>query len=435
MKKFSYTVLNYAILALFMIYISLSFFPVKAASVNQPPSVSADGAVLIDASTGTVLYGKNADSPYPPASTTKLMTALLTIEKCNMDEIVTVGKYPPSIDGSRIGLKEGEKLKVIDLLYGLLLRSGNDCAEALAEYVGGTRNNFISMMNQKAAELGCKNTHYANPSGLYDKNHYMSAYDLALIMQKISALQQFRTISSTVLYKIPATNLCPARVLENENKLIKKFNASGSKNPYYYDGADGGKTGYTTESLYSYVATCSRNNQRLIIAMVHGKEKTYWQDTIDLFNYGFNNYKLDKFISKGDKITVTGDDKNKLDIVASDDFYYVSPKGSENKPSYTFNAVNLLNKSFKKGDYVGNIKIQFNNKTIGTLKVMSDSDYNLKFNDVLKSSYSSFNDIFSDNFRLCIFSIGLILFLKLRLKVKRKKGKTIYYTKDTSFRS
>lgn len=435
MKKYSTVVLNFAILIIFIICTLFSFFPVNASSVNQPPSVSADGAILIDAATGTILFGKNVDSPYPPASTTKLMTALLTLEKCNMDEVVTVGKYPPSIDGSRIGLKEGEKLKVIDLLYGLLLRSGNDCAEALAEYVGGTRANFIAMMNQRAAELGCKNTHFANPSGLYDKNHYMSAYDLALIMRRISSLSQFRTISSTVLYKIPATNLCPARVLENENKLIKKFNASGSKNPYYYEGADGGKTGYTTESLYSYVATSTRNNQRLIVAMIHGKEKTYWQDTIDLFNYGFDNYKLDKFISKGDKINISGDSKNRLDLVASDDFYYVSPKGSDNRPSYTFNAAKLLDKSFKKGANVGNIKILFNNKTIGTLKVISNSDYNMKFNNVLNGSYSSFNDNFSDNLRICIFSICLILFLKLRLRVKRKKNKPIFYTKNNYFKS
>lgn len=426
MKKYLAATFNLVITAFFIIYTVLSITPVKAASNDSPPSVSADSAILIDADTGTILYGKNIDTPYAPASTTKLMTALLTLEKCNMNEVVTVGKYPPSIDGSRIGLKEGEKVKVIDLLYGLLLRSGNDCAEALAEYVGGSRDNFISMMNKKAAVLGCKNTHYANPSGLYDKNHYMSAYDLALILRKISSISQFRTISSTVLYTMPATNLCPSRVLENENKLIKKFNPNGTKNSLYCDGADGGKTGYTTESLYSYAATCVRNNQRLVVAMVHGKEKTYWQDAINLFNYGFDNYKLNKFISKGDKIIASGDSKNKLDLVASEDFYYVSRNGSNSSPSYTFDARKLLNKSFSKGDTVGYAEIRYNNKIIGTLNVISDSDYS----GIINKSYSAVNENMTDNLRFCLFSIGLILLLKIALKVRRSRRKSIYYMKD-----
>jgi D-alanyl-D-alanine carboxypeptidase len=242
-------------LIIFLIMI-LSPLAVNVKASSSVPSVSADSAVLMDAETGEILYSKNMNAAYPPASTTKIMTALLTIEKCKLDDVVTVGKEPPLADGSKIYIFEGEQLKVKDLLYGLLLPSANDCAEALAEHISGSMDKFAVLMNKRAAELGCKNTNFVNPSGLYDENHKTSAYDLALILRELSKHEEFKEVATTLAYKIGVTNKSPVeRPLWNENKLIQKYSG------YYYPYCIGGKTGYTVQSAHSYVSVAEKDGQ------------------------------------------------------------------------------------------------------------------------------------------------------------------------------
>lgn len=347
--------------------------PITVYAKEKPPSVSADSAVLLDANTGKILYSKNPDSAYPPASTTKIMTALLVLEKGNLDSYVTVGKNPPRVDGTRLGLIEGEKLKVRDLLYGLLLASDNDCAEALAEYTGGSLNKFVGQMNKRAKELGASHTHFENPSGLFNKNHKVSSRDLAIIMNKLTDNPEYSKIATTLSYTIKPTNKSSSpRTVWNENKLVQK------QSRYYYEGALGGKTGYTIQSLHSYVAAATHGDHKLIVALVHDKNKTFFPDAISLFNYGFNNFKLEKLYSKGDLVTTYTKDDLSIPLMAESDFYYTRSIDDRSTPVLNLKDKALNLKSFKAGDTVEEATISFNGTTIGSLKLVSNVDHAAK---------------------------------------------------------
>ena len=343
---------------------------------GNPPSVSANGAILMDATTGEILYEKNINKPYPPASTTKIMTALLAFENTKLDDIVTVGKKPPFADGSKIYIFEGEQISVKELLYALLLESANDSAEALAEHISGSIDEFAKLMNKRAKELGCENTNFVNPSGLYDDKHRTSAKDLALIMRELVKYPEYIEIATSLSHKINPTNKSKeGRPLWNKNKLIQKYSS------YFYDGIEGGKTGYTVQSQHSYVASAQRNGHRLIAALIYDKNKTYFEDTINLFNYGFNNYQLIKMFGKNDVVTEYNEKDLSVKLLASEDFYYIKEKSSTDKAIFNLENKDLSNESFKKGDNILNASIVYNNKSLGTLKLISDSDHIIKFNE------------------------------------------------------
>lgn len=386
----------------------------KVYAQQKPPSVSADSAVVLDATTGEILYSKNPDSAYPPASTTKIMTALLVMENTNLNSKVTVGKNPPNVDGTRLGLIEGENLTVRDLLYGLLLASDNDCAEALAEYVGsGSMNKFVDMMNKRAEELGASHTHFVNPSGLFNKDHKTSAKDLALIMQKLSANPEYSKIATTLSYTIKPTDKSKnSRTVWNENRLVQKTSR------YYYEGATGGKTGYTIQSLHSYVATATRGDHKLVVSLVHDKNKTFFPDSIALFNYGFNNFKLEKLYSKGDLVTTYKNGSLSVPLKAVSDFYYTKPIDINSIPKLILKNTNLNLKSFNKGDIVENADISLNNKNIGTLKLASGISHESKnvFSEKLDRT-------FNINIQYSILGIAIILI-----------GGTIFLIKKTRYR-
>lgn len=370
------------ILNIFIFFIALStFFSLSKINVyaDDVPSTGADSVTLIDATTGTILYNKNSDTAYPPASTTKLMTALLTLENCNLDDKVTVGKNPPYIEGSKIGIMDGEVLTVRDLLHGLLLMSGNDCAVALAEYVGkGSLDNFVNMMNAKAKELGCTDSHFKNPSGLYDKEHVMSSHDLAYIMRELTKNQNFIKIATTENYKISPTNKHSSGInLSTENKLVEKHSK------YYYKGIEGGKTGYTIDSLHSYVASASRNGQRLIVAMVHSKDNNLFYDATEMLNYGFNNFKLVKLYENGNVAATYTKGKVSIPLTCSEDFYYVrNVKDSAPEPTMVLDNVNLADKSFKKGQTILKGNVYYKDNFVGTVKLNSMVDHIIKDNNL-----------------------------------------------------
>lgn len=339
---------------------------------SSEPSVSADSAVLMDAATGEILYSKNMNTAYPPASTTKVMTALLTLENCKLDDVVTVGKKPPLADGSKIYIFEGEQLKVKDLLYGLLLPSANDCAEALAEHISGSIDEFAVLMNKKAKELGCKNTNFVNPSGLYDENHKSSAYDLALILKELSKYKEFSEIATTLSYKIPASNKSTVeRPLWNENKLIQKYSG------YYYPYCLGGKTGYTVQSAHSYVSVSEKNGHKLIVALVHDTQKTFFQDAINLFNYGYTNFEYVKIYSKDDFVENYTKNNLTVPLLAANDFYYLKEKGTNPEISLKLSDRDLSLKYFSYGDTVTSADVYLDNKLTGTLELKSAVNHKL----------------------------------------------------------
>lgn len=247
-------------------------------SVNasvKAPSVSAEGAVLVDGSSGRVLYEKNSDRRLYPASTTKIMTALVTLE--TLDELglgpdskVIVPVEAAGVEGSSLYLKAGEKLSLEELLYGLMLQSGNDSAEAIAVCVGGTRETFVEKMNLKAEQLGCSGTHFVNPSGLFDENHYTTAGDLAIIAAEAMEREDFREIVGAQKWASEETD----RSFVNKNKTV--FN---------YEGGNGVKIGFTKKSGRTLVASAEREGKELIAVVL--RDGNWFNDAYALMDYGF----------------------------------------------------------------------------------------------------------------------------------------------------
>ena len=251
------------------------------------PQLSAEGAVLMDAETGAVLYEKNATERFYPASTTKLMTALLALENAALGETVTVSHnavYDIDVDSSRIWVDEGEELSMEESLYALMLPSANDLAYAIAEHVGGSKEGFADMMNARAKALGCVNTHFMNPHGLDEEAHYTCPEDLAKITRPLLKNSSFVTISGSRNHQIPPTNLCKdSRWVLNTHLMIRGTIA--------YDGVFAGKTGHTDLAGANLVTCARRGTMTLIAVIMKAPDDTaLYNDTATLLDYGFDNF-------------------------------------------------------------------------------------------------------------------------------------------------
>ena len=267
---------------IFLVILVLLFscIPNKTALAN---TVSARSAILIEQSSGRVLFEKEAHTKRRIASITKIMTAILAIESGKMEEVATVSHRAVRTEGSSIYLKPNEKIKVEHLVYGLMLRSGNDAAVAIAEHIAGSVEGFVFLMNQKAAEIGMRNTEFANPHGLDDaENHYSTAYDMALLMRYAMQNETFREISSAEVYRAPNPGERWDRVWRNKNKLLTSL----------YKYCTGGKTGYTKRAKRTLVTTASKDGLELIAVTLNAPDD--WNDHISMYEYGFNNYILAK---------------------------------------------------------------------------------------------------------------------------------------------
>jgi serine-type D-Ala-D-Ala carboxypeptidase (penicillin-binding protein 5/6) len=265
------------ILGFIIIFLLLTIFPRNSIAIG----VSAKTAILIEQESGRILYEKEAHKKMRIASITKIMTAILAIESGKMDEMVTVSEKAVQAEGSAVYLQKGEKIKLEDLVYGLMLRSGNDAAVAIAEHVGGSLEGFVVMMNQKAQEIGMSNTEFANPHGLDDhENHFSTAYDMAILTQYAMKNESYRKISGTETHRAPNPNEKWERVWGNKNKLLT--------NLYKY--ATGGKTGYTVRAKRTLVSTASKDGFSTIAVTLN--DPNDWQDHMNLHDYAFNNYEL-----------------------------------------------------------------------------------------------------------------------------------------------
>jgi len=253
------------------------------------PSVYADAAIVMEASTGLILYEKDIYDAHYPASITKIMTSLLALENSDLDEIVTMSheaEWDVDFDSSRIGLVEGEQLTLEDALYGVMLESANEVSYAVGEHVAnGPIDDFSAMMNSRAKELGAVNTNFVNPHGLHDDNHYTCAYDMALISRAAIMLPEFRKITGSRTYTIPATNKNVARPLANHHRFIRKT--------MNYDGTIGGKTGGTDEAKTTLVTYAERNGLTLIAVVLHVDTGLHaYEDTAKILDFAFDNYSL-----------------------------------------------------------------------------------------------------------------------------------------------
>jgi D-alanyl-D-alanine carboxypeptidase (penicillin-binding protein 5/6) len=278
-------------LVIFSIVVSL-FMANIPQKVGASFSVGAQGAVLMEQKSGRVLYEKDAHTKRRIASITKIMTGILAIESGKMNQYVKVSEQATRAEGSSVYLKPGEKIKLNDLVYGLMLRSGNDTAVAIAEYIGGSVDGFALLMNQKAREIGMVNTHFSNPHGLDDhENHYSTAYDMALLMRYAMQNKTFQKISGTKLYKAPNPTENWDREWKNKNRLLSK-----------YQYCTGGKTGFTKLAKRTLVTTAKKGDMELIAVTLN--DSNDWNDHIAMFERGFKGFDMAEVLSKG-KVDLT----------------------------------------------------------------------------------------------------------------------------------
>jgi len=261
------------------------------------PIVGAESAILMDANTGVILYAKNIHERLYPASTTKILTCLIAAEEGNLDDMVSFSHeavFSVPSDGSNMGMDEGESITLEQSLYGILVGSANEAANAVGEYVAGSIDSFIDLMNERAEELGCTDSHFMNTNGLHDDNHYTSAYDLALISSQFFQNEMLCKIGNTARYHFEPTDTQPDDFyLNNKHKLVN--------GEIPYDGILGGKTGYTDDARQTLVSCAERNGMRLVCVVFKEESPSQFTDTVELFDYGFNNFQVMNISENEDK--------------------------------------------------------------------------------------------------------------------------------------
>lgn len=298
MKKRSLLSLFLVVLVLFSALVCPVMATDEAELSDEPFSVKAKAAMLVDMNNGRVIYEQNADERIYPASLTKIMSCLLVLENCNLSDIVTISESAFADitgDSSTAGLQVGEQMTLENLLYCMMIVSGNETCNAAAEHVAGSVKDFVRMMNERAFELGCTGTHFVNPHGLHDEEHYTTARDLILITQAALKSETFKQITNTPVYTLPATNLSEERILRTTNMLIYDSTSNG----FYYRRASGIKTGYTTPAGRCVIST-AKDDGLYYLALVCGAETSLdeygnllmesFPECIKLFNYGFEQF-------------------------------------------------------------------------------------------------------------------------------------------------
>jgi D-alanyl-D-alanine carboxypeptidase len=354
----------------------------KDAKWPNGPGVFAESAIIMDASTGLILYEKNIDEAHYPASITKVMTALIALENSNLSDVVTFSRnavFDVDLDSSRIGIDVGEQLTMQQCLYGLLLESANEVSYAMAEHVGGSVENFAKMMNDKAKSLGCENTNFVNPHGLHDSNHYTTAYDMALITKEAMKNETFRKIFSSRTYQIPPTNIqSETRYLRNHHKFVLKQD-------YRYDDCIGGKTGYTSISKFTLVSVAKRGDLELVCVVMRDDSSAHqYSDTKELFDFAFDNFSIypiaelevspmlnesplftryNSLLSKEESPIVT--DKNGFLILPND----ASFEDAKKEVTF-FTTSNKSNESLQEGTVVGTISYTYLDKYVGGANIL-----------------------------------------------------------------
>ena len=325
---------------------AILFFPVKVSGI------SAKSAIVLDGNTGRILYDKNADERGLIASTTKIMTALIVSEQCNVLDRMRIPKEAVGIEGSSMYLQEGEILTIQDLLYGLMLHSGNDAAVALAIYCGGTVEGFVSLMNDKAHRLGLSNTHFENPNGLDSPGHYSSARDLAMLTAYAMKNPIFAQTVSTRNITIGS------RSLRNHNKLL-----------WSLEGAEGVKTGFTKAAGRILVSCATRQGRRLIAVTLNAPDD--WNDHKQLLNLGFSGFHIEQLIAQGEclgSVGVIGGSSKRVELLAADSFYYAV--ADNEKPCIVCNEPDFRYAPVVKGQCAGFAYICIEDSVVGKVPVL-----------------------------------------------------------------
>ena len=358
-KKIQNSCFLFIFIAVFMTFTSvITGFYYADAETNYDSS-----EIVMDVTSNRVLFSKNADEKRFMASTTKILTAIVIIDSCDINDQVVVSEKTVGVEGSSIYLEKGEVLSVKDLLYGLMLRSGNDCAETLAIYKCGSIEKFAGLMNKKAQEIGAKNSHFVNPHGLHDDNHYTTAYDLALISCYAMNNPVFKEIVSTKKTVIPFTTRNTNRVLINKNKMLWEF-----------DGATGVKTGFTKKAGRCLVSSCNRNGLELVSVVLNCPPM--FDRSKEILNDAFNKYSPYKLVESDNIVDFIEikDSIAKCPIYVKNDVILPLSEFELNNIEIKYEIPTVLSKPVIKDEEVGKIKFYVKNNLIYTEKLYTMID-------------------------------------------------------------
>lgn len=397
----------------------LSIFTTSFANNNF--DIYSPSCILIDSTSGKILYEKNAYNKMYPASTTKIMTAILVLENCNLNDIVTISENAISLTSvpetyTRANLKSGEKVSVEDLLNVLLIPSANDAAIALAEHVSGSVDEFSKLMNLKAKEIGCINTNFVNPNGVHNTNQFTTAYDMSLIGKYAMQNDVFKKIVTKTSCNLPITN-----VYDKDDRKFKNTNELLTSDNYYYEYTTGIKTGYTDSAKNCIVASCKKDDYEFIVVVLGANKMTSDEndrahDCITLFNYAIENYN-EKIISNPEtiikqiEIELSNNTKKTLDIVVEKE---IKAKTVQNistiEPEITINE--NLQAPILKGFIVGKISYTIDNITYTSNLIAGN---NILDSEILPQVFSSL-----------LFILLLLTFITILKSKKKKKNKDVF---------
>lgn len=351
-------------------------------STSSELTLTAESAILMDATTGKILYEKNSRTKQYPASITKLMTILLALEHGSLEDEITFSHdavFSIEPGSAHIAIQEGEILTLEQVLYGIMLRSANECANAAAEYVDGSMEKFAEHMTARAKELGCEITNFVNANGLFDENHYTTAYDMALIAQELLKNETYRSMMSNTYYLIPPTNKQPEeRPLHGQHQMLNENSL------YYYEPAEGGKTGYTVEAQNTLVTYAKQGDTELIAVVLKCNGAQHYVDTKTLFEYGFANYQTVKAFSAADltqnvAITETYKDKTTtLDTIAvapASDVYVTIPKNATiENITKAVDCPESASVPVAVGDKLGTVVLSLNGEALATVDLTAQKE-------------------------------------------------------------
>lgn len=417
----------------------LNFTSIGFGETLTPDKLVAGASILIDYETGEILFGKNEHTKMYPASTTKIMTAILTLENAKLTDKVTIDKETPFVGGSRMYVKEGEIFTVEQLLYALLVDSANDAAVALAKHISGTTDEFAILMNKRAKEIGAINTNFNNPNGLPDENHYTTAYDLAMIGKYAMTIPKFTEIVKTVTYQIPPTEKTDeTRYFKNTNRFLWGM---GGKHKILIDGqyvnikypiVDGIKTGYTNAAGNCLVSTAQKGGRRVISVVLKSVLNDLYKDSRLQLDYGLDNFQNITLINSNSlvqEVEVKNAKDSKKVALLSDSTIRKTFKNDLNAANDIVKDIKLISDieaPIKKGDILGKIEFKLNNEVIGEAGLVAREDIELK------KSVEIMNKIKSFKYKWIVIPLVVLFILWLIRRIiivrrKRRRRRSRYY--------
>ncbi len=330
-------------------------------TVYAMPEIASKHVCVIDVATGRILEEKNANQKAEPASITKILTALVAIEQGDINKVVTISSQAAGVEGSSIYLKQGEKYTLLDLLYGLMLRSGNDASVAVAIAVSGNVPAFVEKMNEKAKQLGCTDTHFANPNGLPNENHYTSAHDMALITAAALQNETFQKIVSTKNYTMEPDGAGEVKRITNKNKLL-----------WQYQGAVGVKTGYTVSAGKTFVGAAARNGRTIAVVIMGASN--IWTESTALLEDAFSKYQTVQLVEKGQSLgqqSVQNGTVSEIEAYAAEGFSYTLSEEERGKTDIKLVLTVPMIAPIVQDEQIGTLEISLEGRLLGEVPVLT----------------------------------------------------------------